>query len=362
MPLIYSFQQQETSLNTRNTGGSRQVAESFRRYVHDNFRPSLLRQQSGYAENDYSSINSSTGSSSDRSDTSLENSSTAEDDSDGDEEEEMISTSNNIINVNINQISDDDDDEEEEEEEHEEEDDNTTVTESFTRSRVDVYRLAIRTNSEILEDLAAIIRILRQINAIYRVFNNSTTSSRYHTRRRGSRRRPRPILLHHRFNDDDTVSDSDEEEFSLEEEDEDEEANKLLEAGLEDLQTVLTMENNGGIKRQSTLALLALITYQRSHCSENYLRHYLDPNGEYDPELSIFAAATYDEEEEYVVNQTPKSCKDIMNAAEELYGPDWLNEFHTCKEGALRKMLEKLTFVAQIRLKIRDQLNSSVIR
>lgn len=338
------------------------MAEAFRRYVHDNFRPSLLRPQNGYAETDYSGINSSNSSSS--SSDSLESSSTVEDDSDGDEEEEMISTSNNMINVNITQSSDDDDDDDdEEEEEEEEEDDNTTVTESFTRSRVDVYRLAIRTNSEILEDLAAIIRILRQINAIYRVFNNSTTSNRYHTRRRrGSRRRPRPILLHHRFNDDDTVSDSDEEEYSLEEEDEDEEANKLLEAGLEDLQTVLTMENNGGIKRQSTLALLALITYQRSHCSENYLRHYLDPNGEYDPELSIFAAATYDEEEEYVVNQTPKSCKDIMNAAEELYGPDWLNEFHAGKEGALRKMLEKLTFVAQIRLKIRDQFNSSVIR
>lgn len=280
-----------------------------------------------------------------------------QDDSDRAEDEDAITTSNNIISVNITQSSDDD----EEEEEHEEENDNTTVTESFTRSRVDVYRLAIRTNSEILEDLAAIIRILRQINAIYRVFNNSTTSSRYHTRRRGSRRRPRPILLHHRFNDDDTTSDSDE-EYSLEEEDEDEEANKLLEAGLEDLQTVLTMENNEGIKRQSTLALLALITYQRSHCSENYLRHYLDPNGEFDQELSIFAAATYDEEEEFVVNQRPKSCKDIMNAAEEIYGPDWLNEFHTGKEGALRKMLEKLTFVAQIRLKIRDQFNSSAIR
>lgn len=209
-------------------------------------------------------------------------------------------------------------------------DDEDTITESFAR-RVDIYRLAIRTNSEILEDLAAIIRILRQINAIYRVFTNH---------------RGRHLHRRHIHDDDDTDEDDDDD-------DEDDEANKLLEAGLEDLQSVLTTENTGGIKRQSTLALLALITYQYNHCSDKYLRQYLDPNGNYNPALAIFAAATYDEEEDDS-DQPPKSCKDIMVAAEELYGPDWLDEFHKGKEGALRKMLEKLTFVAQIRSKVRE--------
>lgn len=234
---------------------------------------------------------------------------------------------------------------------HSEEDDDDE-DDNLTRSRVDIYRLAIRTNSEILEDLAAIIRILRQINAIYRVFH--TNHRHFHSR--GSSTRRRPMILPHRNQNDDGDDDTDNNPDSdEEEEEEDEEANKLLEAGLQDLQTVLTMENNeeGGIKRQSTLALLALITYQYNHCSDTYLRHYLDPDGEYNPALAIFAAATYDEEEANLRDQPPRSCKDIMVAAEELYGPDWLDEFHKGKEGALRKMLEKLTFVAQIRLKVR---------
>lgn len=122
------------------------------------------------------------------------------------------------------------------------------------------------------------------------------------------------------------------------------------------------MENNDGIKRQSTLALLALITYQYNHCSDTYLRNYLDPNGDYNPALSIFAAAIYDEEESMQEDQSPKSCQDIILAAEDLYGPDWLEEFHKGKEGVLRKMLEKLTFVAQIRLKMRDISNPPVSR
>lgn len=303
---------------------------------------------------------------------------------DEEQDENIITTTSNATAIVSTT-----EDEELEEEEDEEDDDNTTITESFTRSRVDIYRLAIRTNSEILEDLAAIIRILRQINAIYRVFHNSTTSnSRYgsssSTRRsttassfRSRRRRsssssnlyfgPRNILhnnddWNHNNASSDTAS-TDEEEVELTSDDEDdEEANKLLEAGLEDLQTVLTMENNVGVKRQSTLALLALITYQYSHCPDNYLRHYLDPNGEYNPTLAIFAAATYDEDQDSITNQPPKSCKDIMVAAEELYGPDWLDEFHKGKEGALRKMLEKLTFVAQIRLKVRDISTPPIIR
>lgn len=225
--------------------------------------------------------------------------------------------------------------------------------------------MAIRTNSEILEDLAAIIRILRQINAIYRVFHNSNNSNRFHSRRPIRRRVRRPTLLHHNNDDDNNnnnnIINQSDTDSSLEEDDDDDEANKLLEAGLEDLQTVLTMENNDGIKRQSTLALLALITYQYNHCSETYLRHYLDPNGDYNPALAVFAAATYDEEEA-MMDQPPKSCRDIIIAAEELYGPDWLDEFHKGKEGALRKMLEKLTFVAQIRLKVRDISNSPITR
>ncbi|KAF1797707.1 hypothetical protein FB192DRAFT_1265184, partial [Mucor lusitanicus] len=187
--------------------------------------------------------------------------------------------------------------------------DDDTIAESFSRSRVDIYRLAIRTNSEILEDLAAIIRILRQINALYRY-----------------------------------------QEEHEEAEEEEEEANKLLEAGLEDLQAVLSTDSSNN-KKQSTLALLALITFQYSHCSDDYLKRYLDPNGEFNPTLAMFAAATYDDDDD---DQDLKSCRDIMLAAEEIYGPDWLKEFHKGKEGALRKMLEKLTFVAKIRLKVRD--------
>ncbi|RCI04569.1 hypothetical protein CU098_005478 [Rhizopus stolonifer] len=183
--------------------------------------------------------------------------------------------------------------------------------EGFIMTTMDIYRLAIRTNSEILEDLAAIIRILRQINALYQLEEDSLVMSE------------EPI-----YQD---------------------------KAGLEDLQAVLTMdsshEDTGRRKRQSTLALLSLITYQYEHCSDQYLSRYLDPDGVYDPTLAIFAAAIYEEDEE---GYEPKSCRDIMIAAEELYGPGWLKEFHKGKEGALRKMLEKLTFIAKIRLKIRD--------
>jgi hypothetical protein len=288
-----------------------------------------------------------------------------------------------------------------EEEEEEEEEDNDTITESFPRSRVDIYRLAIRTNSQILEDLAAIIRILRQINALYRVFHNNNSSnsnsnnftaglfrsSRYNyarrrnsssissLRRNGNIRRSRfysrtSLLPDAEDNiDDNMLQEEHDDIIDEDDEDDDEEANKLLEAGLEDLQAVLSSDSNyfqsnqrNASKRQSTLALLALITYQYNHCSDQYLRRYLDPNGEYDPNLAIFAAATYDEEDTNEEDTpAPKSCRDIMIAAEELYGPDWLEEFHKGKEGALRKMLEKLTFVAKIRLKVRD-LNPAVLR
>ncbi|RCH97138.1 hypothetical protein CU097_013089 [Rhizopus azygosporus] len=201
--------------------------------------------------------------------------------------------------------------------------DDTTGT--FHRSPIDLYRLAIRTNNEILEDLAAIIRILRQMNTIYRIFNNNN----YHST------------------------------LGYSAEGDEEEANKLLEAGLSDLQSVLSTEH----KRQSTLALLALLTchHHNEHghgCSDQYLRQYLDPDGEYDPRLAIFAAAIYDDELEL----EPKSCRDIMIAAEEICGPAWLDEFHKEKESALRKMLEKLAFVAKIRLKIRDESNTRVVR
>lgn len=202
------------------------------------------------------------------------------------------------------------------------EDDTTGI---FHRSPIDLYRLAIRTNNEILEDLAAIIRILRQMNTIYRIFNNNN----YHST------------------------------LGYSAEGDEEEANKLLEAGLSDLQSVLSTEH----KRQSTLALLALLTchHHNEHghgCSDQYLRQYLDPDGEYDPRLAIFAAAIYDDEFEL----EPKSCRDIMIAAEEICGPSWLDEFHKEKESALRKMLEKLAFVAKIRLKIRNESNTRVVR
>ncbi|KAG2231314.1 hypothetical protein INT48_001250 [Thamnidium elegans] len=364
MPLIYSFQREN---NERNNISRRTLPRTFSRYNfdyqefesrHDDtevviplFQRHRHREFEIAVRSDNDSITSSSSSSS--SNSSSNNS------SDQNSSDSSIIDDNTTDEEDINQSINQSDIEEEEED-----DDNTTITESFTRSRVDIYRLAIRTNSEILEDLAAIIRILRQINAIYRVFHNSNNSNRFHSRRPIRRRIRRPTLLHHNNDDDDNnnnLNHSDTDSSLEEEEDDDDEANKLLEAGLEDLQTVLTMENDDGIKRQSTLALLALITYQYNHCSDTYLRQYLDPNGDYNPALAVFAAATYDEEES-IIDQPPKSCQDIIIAAEELYGPDWLDEFHKGKEGALRKMLEKLTFVAQIRLKVRDVSNSPVTR
>ncbi|KAI9261262.1 hypothetical protein EDC94DRAFT_609671 [Helicostylum pulchrum] len=365
MPLIYSFQREN---NERSNISRRTLPRTFSRYNfdyqdfesrHDDTEaviPLFQRRRHREFEIAVRSDNGSTASSS--SSSSSSNNSSDQNSSDSSIIDD--NTTDEDINQSINQS---DIEEEEEEEGEQDDDDNTTITESFTRSRVDIYRLAIRTNSEILEDLAAIIRILRQINAIYRVFHNSNNSNRFHSRRPIRRRVRIPTLLHHNNDDDNNnIINQSDTDSSLEEEDEDdEEANKLLEAGLEDLQTVLTMENNDGIKRQSTLALLALITYQYNHCSDTYLRHYLDPNGDYNPALAVFAAATYDEEEA-MLDQPPKSCQDIIIAAEELYGPDWLDEFHKGKEGALRKMLEKLTFVAQIRLKVRDISNSPITR
>ncbi|KAG0738901.1 hypothetical protein G6F57_012109 [Rhizopus arrhizus] len=188
-----------------------------------------------------------------------------------------------------------------------EEEDEEDETRLFPQSPIDLYRLAIRTNSEILQDLASIIRILRQMNAIYRIFNHT------------------------------------------QDEDDEEEANKLLEAGLADLQSMLSAER----KRQSTLALLALLTYRRHHhhCLDQYLRQYLDPDGDYDPRLAMFAAAIYDDCED----SEPKSCRNIMMIAEDMSGPNWLDEFHKEKEGVLRKMLEKLSFVAKVRLRLREE-------
>ncbi|CEP09928.1 hypothetical protein [Parasitella parasitica] len=229
-----------------------------------------------------------------------------------------------------------------------EEEDDATITESFSRSRADIYRLAIRTNSEILEDLAAIIRILRQINALYRVFNNSNHQLGGYLRVRRGRTRASRLYSSHSTSGS---SSSDSSDASDDEDQEDqEEANKLLEAGLEGLQAVLSTDSANN-KKQSTLALLALITLQYSHCSDDYLRRYLDPDGEYNPTLAIFAAATYDDDDD---EQGFKSCRDIIAAAEEIYGLDWLDEFQEAKEGALRKMLEKLTVIAKIRLRVRD--------
>ncbi|KAI9476568.1 MAG: hypothetical protein EXX96DRAFT_577599 [Benjaminiella poitrasii] len=243
------------------------------------------------------------------------------------------------------------------------EEENDLIEESSSRTRrVDIYRLALRTNSEMLEDLAAIIRILRQINALYRIFHhtnrndNNNSSGLLRTTNRSDdigRRMRRRAIYSFIYDDDDDDSDSD--NSSIEDDDE---ASKLLEAGLEDLQAILSADTNSTEQRSnrekhSTLALLSLITYQHNHCSEKYLRHYLNPNGEYDPKLAMFAAAIYDEED--TDNKLPKSCKDIILAAEELYGPNWLEEFHNKgKEGALRRLLEKLTFIAKIRMKVRD--------
>ncbi|CAO0793574.1 unnamed protein product [Mucor circinelloides] len=261
-----------------------------------------------------------------------------EEEDDDDDDSFIITTTTNSTDVSNNQ-------------ELEGQDEDIT-TESFARSRVDIYRLAIRTNSEILEDLAAIIRILRQINALYRVFNNSSNNLGGFLR---LRRTGRSRLYSSDTSDEDDDGNQDQE---AQEEEEEEEANKLLEAGLEDLQAVLSTDSSNN-KKQSTLALLALITFQYSHCSDDYLKRYLDPNGEFNPTLAIFAAATYDDDDD---DKDLKSCRDIMLAAEEIYGPDWLKEFHKGKEGALRKMLEKLTFVAKIRLKVRDLNIPPVIR
>ncbi|OBZ83156.1 hypothetical protein A0J61_08794 [Choanephora cucurbitarum] len=194
-------------------------------------------------------------------------------------------------------------------------DDNDTIT-GIQSSRVhQIHRLVTRTNSEILEDLSAIIRILRQIHVLYRIFHHSRDQ----------------------VNDERTHNE------------EEEEASLLLEAGLADLQSVLSTQEKEH-KRQSTLALLALITYQHVHCSEHYLSRYLDPDGNYHPTLALVAAATYDDDEG---DCTPKSCRDIIMAAEELCGPDWLKEFDQNEENGLRNMLEKLTLIAKVRLKIR---------
>ncbi|KAG0743296.1 hypothetical protein G6F57_007817 [Rhizopus arrhizus] len=197
---------------------------------------------------------------------------------------------------------------------------------TFPHSPIDLYRLAIRSNSEILEDLTSIFRILRQMNAIHRIFNHSSNVF---------------------GNTGSYVETVDEEE-----------TNVLLETGLADLQSVLSLEH----KRQSALALLALLTYQQGQhgCSDRYLRHYLDPNGEYNPRLAMFAAAICDDDDENHLQ--PRSCQDIMTAAEEMLGPTWLDEFHKEKGCMLRKMLEKLAFVAKIRTKMHNQSNNLIIR
>ncbi|KAI7901288.1 uncharacterized protein BX663DRAFT_514019 [Cokeromyces recurvatus] len=233
--------------------------------------------------------------------------------------------------------------------------------EESSRTRgVDIYRLAVRANDEILEDLAAIIRILRQINALYRILHH-TNRDNFELLRSDESGRRRTLFAYNFINDD-----SDEEGEENKEEEEEEETNELLEAGLESLQAILTCEEEEEDqqvhrRKQSTLALLSLITYQHNHCSEKYLRRYLNPNGEYNPKLAILAAAIYDEDED----TSPKSCQDIILAAEELYGPDWLEEFddEEEKEGfSFKRLLEKLTFVAKIRLKVRDANSPIAIR
>jgi hypothetical protein len=195
-----------------------------------------------------------------------------------------------------------------------------TDDETVTEPQSEFRRFSTMNNTELVEDLAAIVRILRQINSLNRIFYSHTPD--------------RALQL-------------------MEPSDEgvDEEAAKLLEDGLADLQTVLTTEH----RRQSTLALLALLTYEQTS-NNHFLRHFLDANGEYNPTLAMFAAATYDDKIEQ-----PKCCRDIINAAEELCGPDWLEEFQKGKESVLKSMLDKLSFVAKIRLKMRD-MNDKVIR
>jgi hypothetical protein len=235
--------------------------------------------------------------------------------------------------IEENQDSQDEEDEEDEEEtdddeeEDEEEEDETlgmviTDDETVTEPQSELRRFSTMNNTELLEDLAAIVRILRQINLLHRIFYSHTPD--------------RALQLMEPSDMDEGV---------------DEEATKLLEDGLADLQTVLTTEH----RRQSTLALLALLTYEQTS-NNNFLRHFLDANGEYNPTLAMFAAATYD----YKIEQ-PKCCRDIINAAEELCGPDWLEEFQKGKESVLKSMLDKLSFVAKIRLKMRD-MNDKVIR
>ncbi|KAI8886714.1 hypothetical protein K501DRAFT_243549 [Backusella circina FSU 941] len=248
---------------------------------------------------------------------------------------ERLQRVNEYWSRTYNRLDDDDNDDEsdtEEDNDTEEDDDNEeedetlgimmTDDETVTEPRSEFHRLTTMSNTELLEDLAAIVRILRQINSLHRIFNSSNTP------------------------DDQTLQ--------LMEPDEgvDEEASKLLEEGLADLQTVLTTEH----RRQSTLALLALLTYQQMSHHDAFLKYYLDANGEYNPTLAMFAAVTYDDE-----IQEPKCCRDIINAAEELCGPDWLEEFQRGKESALKCMLDKLSFVAKIRLKVRD-ISEKVIR
>lgn len=220
-------------------------------------------------------------------------------------------------------------------------DDNDTITGLRSRSRVNFHRMAARTNSEILEDLAAIIRILRQINVLYHIF---------HRNQQADARSSFGLQLDDERTDLYNVGMMGEDE---------EEASKLLEAGLADLQAVLSTDQQEARienKRQSTLALLALITYRHTYCSEQYLSRYLDPNGDYDPTLALFAAAIYDDNDES--DCSPKSCRDIIAAAEELCGPDWLKEFDQSEDSILRNMLDKLALIAKVRLKVRTSEGS----
>ncbi|KAI9264446.1 hypothetical protein BY458DRAFT_587642 [Sporodiniella umbellata] len=196
---------------------------------------------------------------------------------------------------------------------------------SRSPSSIDFYRLAMRTHGEILEDLTAILRILRQMNTIHRIFLQN---------------HPRQPAL--------------EEEWA----EEDEETHTLLETGLNELQHILSTEH----QRQSTLAMLSLLTHpQGDHaCSERYLQHYLDPNGEYNPPLAILAAAIFDEEE--TQTGSPKSCQEMMTIAEDLLGPTWLDDFYKMKGCVLKKMLEKLALVAKIRVKVKEKSVEGVNR
>ena len=76
--------------------------------------------------------------------------------------------------------------------------------------------------------------------------------------------------------------------------------------------------------------------------------------------MAVLAAATYDEDDRD--EKEPKSCQDIIEAAEDICGVDWLDEFEKGKENALRNIREKLTFIAKIRLKVRDIDDTILIR